>query len=135
MLTKYYKSIPFLFMSLVSGLISAYDNVLNLIFMRSLPLDEQNPVASAIIDLYGVEGLIHIKAITTLVAVVAMCILSFTKYKIPIFFVFCFQTLLFLYLTFYTPCGAWGFSNEDFALPVKLFWRFYAEGQIPDINS
>lgn len=134
MLSKCYKSLPFLFMSLVAGLISAYDNTLNLIFMKSLPADEQNPFASAIIDSYGVEGLIHIKAMTTILAVVAMCALSFTKYRVSIVAVFCFQILLFLYLTFYAPVGAWGFGNEDFALPFKLFWEFYTTGEIPDIH-
>lgn len=134
MFLKCYKSIPFLLMSLVAGLISVYDNTLNLIFMKSLPADEQNPFASVIIDSYGVEGLIHIKAITTILAVVAMCILSFTKYRVSIIPVFCFQVLLFLYLTFYAPSGAWGFGNEDFALPFKLFWEFYTTGEIPSID-
>ena len=136
MLSKCYKSIPFLFMSLVAGLISVYDNTLNLIFMKSLPVDEQNPFASMIIDSYGVEGLIHIKAMTTIIAVVAMCVLSFTKYRITIIPVFCFQILLFLYLTFYAPVGGWGFTNEadEFALPFKLFWEFYTTGEIPDVD-
>jgi len=136
MLSKCYRSIPFLFMSFVAGLISAYDNVLNLVFMKSLPTDEQNPVASAIISLYGVGGLIHIKAMTTIIAVVAMCVLSFTKYRVAIIPVFCFQILLFLYLTFYAPSGAWGFGNEadEFALPFKLFWEFYTTGEIPNTD-
>jgi hypothetical protein len=136
MLSKCYKSLPFLLMSLVAGLISVYDNTLNLIFMKSLPVDEQNPLASIIIDSYGVDGLIHIKAITTIIAVVAMCILSFSKYRVAIVPVFLFQVLLFLYLTFYTNSGVWGFGNEadEFALPFKLFWEFYTAGEIPDVD-
>lgn len=121
-------------MSFVSGLISVYDNILNVIFMKTLPMDEQNPMASAIIDLYGVEGLVHIKAVTTVLAVLFMCVLSFTKYRIAIIPVFIFQCLLFYYLTFYTPSGAgfWGNGYESIFRPFELFWEFYSTGEIPD---
>ena len=44
------KTCLFLLMSFAAGLISVYDNVLNVIFMETLPVDEQNPFASSIID-------------------------------------------------------------------------------------
>ena len=74
-----FKSIPFLIMALIIGAISAYDNTLNFIFSQTLPKDEQNPFASWVIDNYGVEGLIHLKAATTMIAVLTMCCLSFVK--------------------------------------------------------
>tara|TARA_B100002019_G_C20854967_1_gene396471 strand:- start:84 stop:482 length:399 start_codon:yes stop_codon:yes gene_type:complete len=121
-------------MSFAAGLISVYDNVLNVIFMETLPADEQNPFASSIIDAVGVVGLVHIKAVTTIVAVIIMCALSFTKYRTAIIGVFILQCLLFFYLTFYTPNGNFWGNNEDLALPIKLFWRFYTEGEIPSLD-
>ena len=99
-------------------------------------MDEQNPMASAIIDLYGVEGLVHIKAVTTVLAVLFMCVLSFTKYRIAIIPVFIFQCLLFYYLTFYTASGAgfWGNGYEGIFEPIELFWRFYTEDEIPNVD-
>ena len=128
------KTCLFLLMSFAAGLISVYDNVLNVIFMETLPVDEQNPFASSIIDAVGVVGLVHIKAATTIVAVIIMCALSFTKYRTAIIGVFILQCLLFFYLTFYTPNGNFWGNNEDFALPIKLFWRFYTEGEIPSLS-
>lgn len=125
----------FLLMSFAAGLISVYDNVLNVVFMETLPMDEQNPVASAIIDFWGVEGLVHIKAVTTIFAVLLMCALSFTKYRIVIIPVFIFQCLLFYYLTFYTVTGSfWGNGYESIFEPLELFWRFYTENEIPTID-
>lgn len=130
------KACLFLLMSFAAGLISVYDNVLNVVFMDTLAMDEQNPIASAIIEAWGVSGLVHIKAVTTIIAVAAMCILSFTKYRVAIVPVFVFQCLLFYYLTFYTPSGAgfWGNGYESIYEPFKLFWRFYMEGEIPTVN-
>ncbi|MEK9698225.1 MAG: hypothetical protein VW270_20825, partial [Candidatus Poseidoniales archaeon] len=70
MISKLRQAFPFLMMSFVAGFISAYDNTLNLIFMDTLPMDEQNPVASKIIEVFGVTGLIYLKAATTFLAVI-----------------------------------------------------------------
>ena len=57
----------------LSGLISVYDNVMNVVFYEDLPRTEQNPQASWIIEnLGGVAGLVQVKAITTIMAVVVM---------------------------------------------------------------
>lgn len=129
------KACLFLLMSFAAGLISVYDNVMNVVFMETLPMDEQNPLASVIIDSWGVEGLVHIKAITTIFAVLFMCGLSFTKYRIVIIPVFIFQCLLFYYLTFYTAAGSfWGSEYESISEPLELFWRFYTEDKIPTID-
>ena len=79
MFTKCCTTISFLMMAFVAGAISVYDNVLNLIFMESLPVDERNPVASYIIEHWGVGGLIHLKSITTILAVCIMCGLAFCR--------------------------------------------------------
>ena len=55
-MSKSCKVFLFLLMSFAAGLISVYDNVLNVVFMETLPMDEQNPVASAIIDFWGVNS-------------------------------------------------------------------------------
>ena len=44
----------------LAGLISVYDNVMNVIFFESLKRDEKNPVASWIIEQKGVESLVEI---------------------------------------------------------------------------
>lgn len=134
-MSKSCKVCLFLFMSFAAGLISVYDNVLNVVFMETLPFDEQNPIASAIIGHVGVAGLVHIKAVTTILAVLFMCILSFTKYRIAIIPVFIFQCLLFYYLTFYTANGVfWGSEHDSVFHSLELFWRFYTENQFPDAD-
>ena len=133
-MSKSCKVCLFLLMSFAAGLISVYDNVMNVVFMETLPMDEQNPVASSIINHVGVSGLVHIKAVTTILAVLIMCVLSFTKYRIVIVPVFIFQCLLFYYLTFYTLTGNFWGKYEDFALPLELFWRFYTEDEIPVVD-
>lgn len=138
MLSKCYKSIPFLLMTLVIGAISAYDNTLNFIFMQTLPADEQNPFASWIIQNHGVEGLIHLKALTTMLAVLIMCGLSFIKrYRLALVPVLIVQVALFYYLTFYTQLGAGIFGNEsgNFTTPFAYYWDFIRTGKVPDVHS
>ena len=59
-------------LTFISGLISVYDNVMNVVFYDSLPIDELNPVASLIIDEFSVAGLVVAKAIGTILAVALM---------------------------------------------------------------
>lgn len=137
MISKLRQAFPFLMMSFVAGFISAYDNTLNLIFMNSLPMDEQNPVASKIIEVFGVTGLIYLKAATTFLAVIIMCVLSFVnKYRVSIIPVFLMQLLLFYYLTFYTPTH--GFfeigGKDEFAVPFKMYWRFITKKEMPSFD-
>lgn len=123
MLEKFRSSMACLCMSFLSGLISVYDNVLNVVYFESLAVDEQNPVASMIIENMGVEGLVLTKAVGTVLAVSAMCVLSFTKWRIAIVPVFIFQVLLFLYLSFYTPVEM--FDSRDLFKVVGQFFEFY----------
>jgi hypothetical protein len=117
----------YLFLALLvflSGMISAYDNVMNVVFYDELPTTEQNPYASWIISKTGVSGLVQIKAIGTLIAVALMLWLIKTKYRFVIIPVFLFQLGLFLYITFYTPNIAdvfWG----DWGDPIIIFFEFY----------
>lgn len=130
------KSIPFLLISLVIGAISAYDNTLNLIFMKTLPYDEQNPFASWIIQNHGVEGLIYLKAATTGIASLIMVALSFIKkYRLALIPVLFFQLALFYYLTFYTPTES-GIERNDsgnITTPFSYYWDFITKGEVPNV--
>lgn len=108
---------------LLSGLISVYDNVMNVIFYDQLPRTEQNPIASWIIKEGGVASLVQIKSVTTILAVAIMLVLIKTKYRIVILPVFLFQIGLFFYLTFYVPAGSW--LGDDFTEPIRMFFEFY----------
>ena len=108
--------------SFVSGLISVYDNVMNVVFFETLPENEQNPVASWIIEKIGVAGLVEIKALGTILAVAIMIMLAKTKYRTAIWAVLFFQALLFCYITFYTPSGI--LIKGDFFMPIKFFFKF-----------
>ena len=112
-------ALPFL-----SGLISAYDNVLNVVFFTSLPVDERNPFASRIIQEYGVAGLVEIKSVGTILAVMLMLAMIKTKYKFVIYPVFLFQFALFYFLTFYVN-DMRNFWERDFGLPFFLVLDFY----------
>lgn len=133
-----FKSVSFLLISLVIGAISAYDNTLNLIFMKTLPQDEQNPFASWIIQNHGVEGLIYFKAATTGIASLIMIALSFIKkYRLALIPVLFFQLALFYYLTFYTPDGAGIFGNDsgNLTTPFSYYWDFITTGEVPDVYN
>jgi len=131
------KSIPFLLISLVIGAISAYDNTLNLIFMKTLPQDEQNPFASWIIQNHGVEGLIYLKAATTGIASLIMIGLSFVKkYRLALVPVLIFQLALFYYLTFYPSpytAGIFGNDSANLTTPFSYYWDFITTGEVPDV--
>lgn len=115
----------------LSGLISVYDNVMNVVFYEDLPRTEQNPQASWIIEnLGGVAGLVQVKAITTIMAVVVMLGLIKTKYRVVIFPVFLFQLCLFYYLTFHTVERN-SFFNWDWGRAIRLFFEFYQGKHIP----
>jgi|GEM_PF-3039555 hypothetical protein len=107
----------------VSCLISAYDNVMSLVFWETLPENEENPLASLIIDYGGIETLVYSKAVGTLIACLAMIRLVYTRYRLAIVPIFLFQLCLFYYISFYTVAG---FDRpEDFFHTIKLFFEFY----------
>ena len=110
----------------ISGLISAYDNVMNVVFYETLPMDEVNPYASWIIDNWGVYGLVTAKTVGTVAAVILMLMLIKTKYKFVIYPVFICQAILFFYLTFHTISYN-TFFQQDIGLPIEMFIEFYKE--------
>lgn len=107
----------------MSGLVSVYDNVLNYVTMDTLESVEKNPVASWIISKVGVGGFIEVKAIGTIIAVIIMCGLVFTKWKWTIVPVFLFQFILFFYLTCWVEFGFWNW--KDMFAPLKMVIDFY----------
>ncbi len=116
--------IPYLVMTFIAGLISVFDNVMNVVYMETLATEEKNPIASWIISRWGIVGLVEIKAVGTILAVALMCRLSYTKYRLAIVPVFIFQLCLFFYLAFSSP-HAKMFFRSDILAPIKSFFRFY----------
>ena len=120
------KAIPnlgYFVMIFLAGFISVYDNIMNVVYMRTLPSDEQNPVCMRIIASLGVEGLVLIKALSTIIAVVLMCALVYTKFRIVIVPIFIFQILFFFYINFYASTGMmWA---HDWYLGLQSFVEFY----------
>ena len=116
--------VPYLIMTFIAGLISVFDNVMNVVYMQTLPTEEKNPFASWIIENWGVVGLVEIKAIGPILAVALMCKLAYTKYKVAIIPIFLFQICLFLYLAFASVESSMLFKQDMF-VPIKEFFRFY----------
>jgi len=113
----------------MSGMISVYDNVMNVVFFNDLPRTEQNPMASWIIDSGGVSLLVQVKAVTTILAVIVMLGLIKTKYRVVILPVFLFQLGLFCYLTVYVDSG--DVFSRDVISPIQIFFEFYQGKHIP----
>tara|TARA_Y100001973_G_C5125738_1_gene295072 strand:- start:461 stop:838 length:378 start_codon:yes stop_codon:yes gene_type:complete len=116
--------VPYLLMTFIAGLISVFDNVMNVVYADTLATEEKNPVASWIIEQWGVVGLVEIKAVGTVLAVALMCRLAYSKYRLAIIPVFLFQICLFLYLAFASVQSSMIF-RQDMFVPIKEFFRFY----------
>jgi len=117
-------NIWYLMMILTAGLISVFDNVMNVVYMTTLPQEERNPLCSYIISEVGVEGFVCLKAASTILAVILMSALVYTRFRIVVVFVFIFQICLLLYLNLYTPDGM-KFFDKDVFVPMESFFRFY----------
>ena len=104
------------------GIISAYDNVISLACSSSIVETEQNPICKSIIKHGGVETLVTIKSITTILATLILTGLVYTKYRCSIIFVFLFQLWLFWYLSY-----AGGGNMIVTPTPMQLFIDFYAD--------
>ena len=116
--------IVLLSLSFLSGLISIYDNVLNVVFYETLPEHELNPLASRVISSFGVSGLVIAKAIGTIIAVAIMVSLTKTRYKHVIYPITAIQIWLFYFLTFHTDSSV-NFFNDDWSTTLRLFIDFY----------
>jgi hypothetical protein len=117
-------NIWYLMMIFMAGMISVFDNVMNVVYMQTLPQEERNPLCSYLIGEFGVEGFVFLKAVSTILAVILMSALVYTRFRIVIVFVFIFQIFLLLYLNLYTPNGI-KFFDKDILVPMESFFRFY----------
>ena len=124
------KRLLYLFLVFVTGLICVYDNVLSLIFAKSLPFTEVNPLCRMIIDYGGVRLLIVTKAILTILGISVLIALIYTRFRVCVIIIFFLALLLFFYLTFYCPQGDYSIKTlitESTAYdgPLKRFVDFY----------
>tara|TARA_R110002020_G_scaffold416739_1_gene625987 strand:+ start:2602 stop:3072 length:471 start_codon:yes stop_codon:yes gene_type:complete len=120
----------YLFMIFITGLICVYDNVLSIIFAKSLPLTEINPLCRMIIDYGGVGLLIIIKSAVTIIGMSVLIMLNYTRFRICVVIIFFLALILFFYLTFYCPQGEYSVRTliaESLAHdgPLKRFFDFY----------
>ena len=97
--------IMYLILVFITGLICVYDNVLNICFAKTLASDEMNPICRFIIESYGVREFIIIKSFATIVGVLALITLIYTKFRIAVVIMFFLSLVLFFYLTFYDHGG------------------------------
>jgi hypothetical protein len=87
------------------GAISAYDNYLIYKYADGILLLEQNPVGLNIIQYYGVDVFMTIKAVGTIFsAILSFCLIK-TRFKKAIWWVFFSQVFLLFYLTLYVETG------------------------------
>jgi len=118
-------------MVLTIGAISAFDCMASVVTFDTLKGDEANPVASLLIATSGVEGMVMYKAAGTLVAVLLMLRLGYTRYRVAIVPVFLVQCLLFLWLNFATEDGMVFRGQIDPFSLVKLviqqYFKYYAD--------
>lgn len=124
------KRLLYLFLVFVTGLICVYDNVLSLIFAKSLPLTELNPLCRMIIDHGGVRLLIVTKAILTILGISALIALIYTRFRVCVIIIFFLALLLFFYLTFYCPQGDYSIKtliteSTTHDGPLGRFVNFY----------
>ena len=119
---KLLRNLFYLSLVLGIGIISAYDNVISLACSSSIVETEQNPICKSIIKHGGVETLVTIKSITTILATLILTGLVYTKYRCSIIFVFLFQLWLFWYLSY-----AGGGNMIVTPTPMQLFIDFYAD--------
>ena len=122
--------VVYLFLIFVTGLICVYDNVLSIIFAKSLPTMEVNPLCRMIIDYGGVGLLIIIKAAVTIIGMSVLIMLNYTRFRICVVIIFFLALILFFYLTFYCPQGEYSVRTliaESLAHdgPLKRFFDFY----------
>lgn len=117
------KTMFYLLLVFIIGLVSVYDNVLNVLYSSTLYAQEQNPVAKSIIEHCGVEGLVYFKAAGTIIATLICVGLVYSKYKKILVLLLLGQITLFCYLTF--SGGSSQKSLTFTATPAEDFMSFY----------
>ena len=84
-----FKRVGYLLMVFTIGFVGVYDNILNICFSELLPESEQNPLCRLIIDHYGgVNQLILIKSYLTILGVIIMISLVYTKFRVCVKIIF-----------------------------------------------
>lgn len=134
----------YLLLVFITGLICVYDTVLSIVFSSSLPYEELNPLCNIIIKNGGVNQLIIIKSISTIVVISILMRLAYTKFRVCVVIMFVFGLFLFFYLTFYCPNGDYRMStviqeitmslSQEFSMnnggPISHFIEFYRTANI-----
>lgn len=120
----------YLFLIFITGLVCVYDNVLSLIFAKSLPNTEVNPLCRMIIDYGGVRLLIITKAAATIVGMSLLMMLNYTRFRVCVIIIFLLSLILFFYLTFYCPQGDYSIrtlitESSAYDGPLRRFFDFY----------
>lgn len=110
-----------------SGFVCCYDNMLSVIYHASLSDLEQNPLGNLLIEWGGVDFFVLIKAITTVLAVMLLYALSFTKWRALVFVAAVGQACLLYYLNYYDPDGVSDRSPVN--PPVKAVIDHFVEGE------
>lgn len=111
------------------GLIGVMDNIMNIQFMDSLEVNEQNPVALWLIRKWGIPNFVVVKSIGVVSVVSLLCIIIKSKWRYFIISsVFAFQIWLFCYLSYYAPNQGFTFNNskkEPANIVIKSTVDFY----------
>lgn len=107
--------------------------MLSVIYRDTLVEMEKNPLGSWLIE-YGVDFFVLVKAITTVLAVMFLYALSFTKWRRLILVVAVGQACLLWYLNFYDPIDA--LKNTSTTTPVEHVIDHFIEGEpLPDFDA
>lgn len=104
------------------------DNIMNIQFMDSLEVNEQNPVALWLIKKWGIPNFVIIKSIGVVSVVSLLCLAVKTKWRYFIISsVFAFQIWLFCYLSYYAPNQGFTFNSqkEPTNIVIKSTVDFY----------
>lgn len=119
-------------MIFIIGLISAYDNTVSWVYEDVLLDTEQNAIGRWLIRLGGRRGedvswFLIAKAIGTIIVILTMFRLVYTKYRVAIIPIFIFQVWLYWYLNFadfLSPIQEkYGLTGNDKWIDYDTFWK------------
>jgi len=108
----------------IISIVSIFDLVLSHIHRETLLEMEQNPVGTLLIQTGGVNLLIGVKIVGTVIAVIACGFLCKTKYRPTVFVVTVFQVLLFFYLNFDIGMGGSDIHAKTDKFPITRCVEF-----------
>ena len=114
------------------GVVCCYDNMLSVIYRDTLVEMEKNPLGLWLIE-YGVDFFVLVKAINTVLAVMVLYAVSFTKWRMLIFAVAFGQAYLFYYLNFYDLIDG---QDTPSTTPVEHVIDHFIKGKpLPDFDA